>query len=70
MEETMTPRLSLHAEIPEDLYDALQNYLETRPHWNQHRVFCAALSLFLMQNGTCDRKINRFYLDSLFDYVA
>lgn len=66
----MSPRVSLMAEVPEDLYDALQVYLETHPAWSQHRVFCAALSLFLMQNGQCDRSVNRIYLDALFDYAA
>lgn len=70
MAPTMMPRISLDVEIPEDLHDSLQSYLDTHPAWSQHRVFCAALSLFLMQNGTCDRKVNRIYLDSLFDYVA
>jgi Protein of unknown function (DUF2811) len=67
---TMTPRISLLAEIPEELNDALQTYLETHSAWSQHRVFCAALSLFLMQNGHSDRQVNRIYLDALFDYAA
>ncbi|HEY9761119.1 MAG TPA: DUF2811 domain-containing protein [Trichocoleus sp.] len=66
----MPPRVSLLVEIPEDLYEALQTYLDTHPHWSQHRVFCAALSLFLIQNGNSDRKVNRIYLDALFDYAA
>ncbi|MBD0266906.1 DUF2811 domain-containing protein [Pseudanabaena sp. FACHB-2040] len=65
----MMPRVSLLAEIPEELHEALQNYLDTHPAWSQHRVFCAALSLFLMQNGTRDRSVNQIYLDALFDYV-
>lgn len=73
------PKVSLMAEVPEDLYDALQTYLEGNPAWNQHRVFCAALSLFLMQNNGSDRSksathghrdINRIYLDALFDYTV
>lgn len=73
-----TPKVSLMAEVPEELYEALQVYLDGNPAWNQHRVFCAALSLFLMQNATGDsqrsvanghRNINRIYLDALFDYV-
>jgi hypothetical protein len=75
---TTTPKVSLMAEVPEELYDALQTYLEGNPAWNQHRVFCAALSLFLMQNSSCSgqksppkghRDINRIYLDALFDYT-
>lgn len=70
MATMMRPRISLQAEIPEELHEALQNYLDTHSAWSQHRVFCAALSLFLMQNGISDRRINRIYLDSLFDYAA
>ncbi|PSN18548.1 hypothetical protein C7271_11955 [filamentous cyanobacterium CCP5] len=69
MQPTM-PRISLFAEIPEELHEVLQEYLDTHPAWSQHRVFCAALSLFLMQNGASDRGINRIYLDSLFDYAT
>ncbi|HSM80318.1 MAG TPA: DUF2811 domain-containing protein [Nodosilinea sp.] len=64
------PTVSLMAEVPEDLYDALQVYLDGNHAWSQHRVFCAALSLFLMQNTSCDRDVNRIYLDALFDYTA
>ena len=66
----MMPRISLNAEIPDELHRALLGYLDAHPTWSQHRVFCAALSLFLMQNGTCDRGVNRIYLDALFDYSA
>lgn len=66
----MTPRISLLVEVPEELHEALQNYVDVHPTWSQHRVFCAALSLFLMQNGQSDRQVNRIYLDALFDYAA
>lgn len=66
----MAPKISLNVEVPEELYEAMQGYVETHPAWSQHRVFCAALSLFLMQNGVSDRRINRLYLDSVFDYAA
>jgi hypothetical protein len=67
---TMAPRVSLNVEVPEALYEAMQDYLDTHPAWSQHRVCCAALSLFLMQNGVSDRNINRLYLDTVFDYAA
>jgi hypothetical protein len=72
------PKVSLMAEVPEELYNALQVYLDGNPAWNQHRVFCAALSLFFMQDSTYDsqrsaakghRDVNRIYLDALFDYT-
>jgi hypothetical protein len=66
----MTPRISLNVEVPEELHRAMVDYVESHPSWSQHRVFCAALSLFLMQNGVSDRRINRLYLDTVFDYAA
>ncbi|MGF1568015.1 MAG: DUF2811 domain-containing protein [Nodosilinea sp.] len=66
----MAPRISLNVEVPDELYQAMQTYVETHPTWSQHRVCCAALSLFLMQNGISDRRINRLYLDAVFDYAA
>lgn len=62
----MNATISILAEIPEDLHETLKGYLETHPDWDQDRVFSAALSLFLLQNGTCDRRAARVYLDTLF----
>ena len=63
------------AEIPEELHQSLTNYLETHPTWDQDRVFAAALSLFLLQNGdnrTTEAAQNyracaRVYLETLFE---
>ena len=72
----MEPTVSMLAEIPEDLHQVLRNYLETHPEWNHDRVFSAALSLFLLQNGTATnleasrnyRRTARVYLDALFKH--
>jgi Protein of unknown function (DUF2811) len=66
--------VSILAEIPETLHESLANYLETHPDWDHDRVFAAALSLFLLQNGesgTPDssrlyRQAARVYLETLF----
>jgi hypothetical protein len=63
----MISNISILAEIPEDLHETLKGYLESHPDWDQDRVFSAALSLFLMQNGDCDRRAARVYLDTLFN---
>lgn len=62
----MKTQVSILAEIPEELYESLQRYLERFPDWDQDRVFSAAISLFLLQNGESDRRASRVYLDSLF----
>ncbi|MEO0489603.1 MAG: DUF2811 domain-containing protein [Cyanobacteria bacterium J06659_2] len=56
----------------------MSHYLETHPDWDQDRVFSAALSLFLLQNGTSTtldatrsyRHTARVYLDALFRDAA
>ncbi|MBW4553979.1 MAG: DUF2811 domain-containing protein [Aphanocapsa sp. GSE-SYN-MK-11-07L] len=65
----MNATISILAEIPEDLHETLKGYLETHPDWDQDRVFAAALSLFLLQNGESDRRAARVYLNTLFNRV-
>ncbi len=65
----MNATISILAEIPEDLHETLKSYLETHPDWDQDRVFAAALSLFLLQNGESDRRAARVYLNTLFNRV-
>ncbi|MDJ1184329.1 DUF2811 domain-containing protein [Roseofilum casamattae] len=73
-----TTTVSILAEIPEDLHESIQSYLDTHPDWDQERVFSAALSLFLLQNGNGQtaetessyRKAARVYLDALFNVSA
>ncbi|BBA78972.1 hypothetical protein RGRSB_0385 [cyanobacterium endosymbiont of Rhopalodia gibberula] len=50
----MNTSVSIFAEIPEELYESLKNFLETHPNWDLDRVFTAALSLFLLQNQNDD----------------
>ncbi|MEM9450734.1 MAG: DUF2811 domain-containing protein [Cyanobacteria bacterium P01_E01_bin.6] len=74
----MNPTISILSEIDESLHESLTSYLETHPDWDQDRVFSAALSLFLLQNGTSTsldatrsyRQTARVYLDSLFRDAA
>lgn len=70
----MNTNISILAEIPEDLHASLQAYLNTHPTWDQDRIFAAALSLFLLQNGGGStvqvsdhyRACARVYLETLF----
>ncbi len=62
----MQQTVSLSVEIPEELHTSIQQYLDVHSGWGQDRLFCAALSLFLMQNGVTHRQVSRIYLDSLF----
>jgi len=58
--------VSVLAEIPEELHDTLQTYLEKHTDWDENRVFTAAVSLFLLQNSGGDRRAARTYLHALF----
>jgi Protein of unknown function (DUF2811) len=70
--------ISLFVEIPETLHQSLATFLDTRPEWDQDRVFSAAISLFLLQNRSPDpvnepprptvdhRQTARTYLDAIF----
>jgi hypothetical protein len=70
----MNTSVSILTEIPEVLHESLQAYLDTHPDWDQDRVLTAALSLFLLQQGTSEtpeasescRQAARLYLESLF----
>lgn len=64
----MNTTVSILAEIPEELHEALSRYLDTHSDWDQDRLFAASVSLFLLQNGDCDRQAARVYLDSLFKH--
>ncbi|MEM6426097.1 MAG: DUF2811 domain-containing protein [Cyanobacteria bacterium P01_H01_bin.119] len=61
-------KVNLTVEVPEALYGALNTYQEQHVDWERDRLFCAALSLFLMQNGSQTPCVSRIYLDSLFGY--
>jgi Protein of unknown function (DUF2811) len=73
----MDSPISLLVEIPEALHYSLGSFLESRPDWDQDRVFSAAISLFLLQSRGPDqetderssvdhRQTARIYLDTLF----
>jgi Protein of unknown function (DUF2811) len=74
----MNATVSILAEIPEELHESLKGYLETHPDWDYDRVLSAALSLFLLQNGSSEtpdasrsyRRAARVYLDSLFKHAV
>jgi predicted TPR repeat methyltransferase len=66
----MYPIVSILTDLPEALHSALTLYLDQHPDWDQDQVLTAALSLFLLQNGECDRQTTSVYLDTLFKHSA
>lgn len=58
--------VSLMAEVPEPLLQAMRGFIERHPNWDQYRLFQAALAGFLVQHAPGDRAITRCYLANLF----
>lgn len=58
--------VSLRAEVPEPLLEAMRGFIERHPNWDQYRLFQAALAGFLVQNGVRNRGVTRCYLANLF----
>lgn len=58
--------VSVENQFPEDLYDAMRDFVRRHPQWDQYRLMQAALAGFLFQHGATDRAVSRHYLDGLF----
>ncbi len=62
--------VSLLAEVPEPLLQAMRRFIDDHPNWDQYRLFQAALAGFLVQHAPGDRAITRCYLANLFPSSA
>jgi hypothetical protein len=58
--------VSLRAEVPAPLLEAMRAFIDQHPNWDQYRLFQAALAGFLVQNGIRHRGVTRCYLANLF----
>ena len=58
--------VSLHAQMPPALFNAMERFIAHRPAWNRYRLMTSALAGFLIQHGIHDRDVTRCYLDGLF----
>ena len=58
--------ISFQTEIPKPIQQAMKNYIEKHPNWDQYRLLQAALAGFLMQNGVNSRLITRLYIGNMF----
>lgn len=53
-------------ELPSEITQHLQLFVEQRPDWTQERVMRSALALFLLQNGVRDQAVSQVYLQAMF----
>ncbi|MEX0589255.1 MAG: DUF2811 domain-containing protein [Cyanobium sp.] len=58
--------VSVENQFPEDLYDAMREFVRVHPQWDQYRLMQAALAGFLFQHGCKDRAVAQHYLNGLF----
>ena len=58
--------VSVENQFPEDLFDAMREFVRVHPQWDQYRLMQAALAGFLFQQGCQDRAVARHYLNGLF----
>lgn len=58
--------VSMEAEVPEQLFESMRNFLKEHPQWDQYQLVSSAVAGFLFQNGSTDRAVAQHYLNSLF----
>ncbi len=58
--------VSLEAEIPEELYKGMKEFICLNPQWDQYSLMSSALANFLFQNGSENRAVTEKYLNDLF----
>ena len=62
--------VSVENQFPQDLFDAMRQFISGHPEWDQYRLMQAALAGFLFQQGCQDRAVARHYLNGLFHRPA
>ncbi len=58
--------VSFQYRLPLRLKEAMNDFIERYPNWDQYRLIKAALAGFLVQNGIESRKITRLYVGNMF----
>ena len=64
--EKASSQITLEAEMPEDLYIGMNQFLTSNEEWDQEKLISSALVNFLYQNGCADRAVTEKYLNNLF----
>ena len=58
--------ISFKCELQENLQQAMIEFLEEHPNWDQYRILQAAIAGFLMQKGFQNRDLTRLYIGNMF----
>ena len=58
--------ISFKCELQENLQQAMNQFVEEHPNWDQYRILQAAIAGFLMQKGFHNRDLTRLYIGNMF----
>ena len=58
--------ISFKCELHENLQQAMNEFVEEHPNWDQYRILQAAIAGFLMQKGFQNRNLTRLYIGNMF----
>ena len=58
--------ISFKCELQENLQEAMKEFVEKHPNWDQYRILQAAIAGFLMQKGFQNRDLTRIYVGKMF----
>jgi len=58
--------VSFKCELQGNLQNALKEFVEEHPNWDQYRIIQAAIAGFLMQKGFQNRDLTRLYVGEMF----
>ena len=58
--------VSFQTPLPGNLAQAMSQFIEAHPQWDQYRLMQAALAGFLLQQGVHQRDLTRRYVSSMF----
>ena len=57
--------ISFKCELHENLQNAMNEFVEEHPNWDQYRILQAAIAGFLMQKGFQNRDLTRLYIGKM-----
>ena len=61
--------ISFKCELQENLQNAMKEFVEEHPNWDQYRILQAAIAGFLMQKGFQNRDLTRLYIDNMLSLI-
>ena len=58
--------VSFVQEVPVYLKEAMSDFIDKHPNWDQYRLVQSAISGYLLEKGIYSRELNRLYFKSMF----